>query len=311
MATMSARYTVIDGEVVAQERGGVRHQLVPDALGSTVALYDDSGTKTDTFSYWPYGEGSGRTGTTTMKFLFFGNNRSENGNSYYFGYNVYIAKNINFLQYSKSGKYTNNSIYIGMFLRYVNTLSALSINAPMSPPVKNLCDVFDPKNGKKGTVCAQNCIRKLSPEASGDLIAQRIQCMSKWCKNPQIKKDDCERFDDINPCGQVARSGQGPDCMVSMCPRSYNPCSRCYGLGQNSCTVVHEVLHCCGTDDIRPGKPDFEPGDHHGLLDDISHCIYLCSEWGKNGDPNGNFGCASAADDPADEDRPRKLQPFR
>ena len=72
MATMSARYTVIDGEVIAQERGGVRHQLVPDPLGSTVALYDDSGTKTDTFEYWPYGESAGRTGTTVVTFQYVG-----------------------------------------------------------------------------------------------------------------------------------------------------------------------------------------------------------------------------------------------
>jgi RHS repeat-associated protein len=86
MATMSARYTVIDGEVVAQERGGVRHQLVPDPLGSTVALYDDSGTKTDTFSYWPYGESSGRTGTTTAKFQYNGKNRYLKENNYYYVY---------------------------------------------------------------------------------------------------------------------------------------------------------------------------------------------------------------------------------
>lgn len=72
MATMSARYTVIDGEVVAQERSSVRHQLVPDPLGSVVALYDGSGTKTDTFQYWPYGESSGRTGTTTARFQYVG-----------------------------------------------------------------------------------------------------------------------------------------------------------------------------------------------------------------------------------------------
>ena len=72
MATMSARYTVIDGEVIAQERGGVRHQLVPDPVGSTIALYDDSGNKTDTFSYWPYGESAGRTGTTIAKFQYVG-----------------------------------------------------------------------------------------------------------------------------------------------------------------------------------------------------------------------------------------------
>jgi RHS repeat-associated protein len=72
MPTMSARYTVIDGEVIAQERSGVRHQLVPDPLGSTVALYNDAGTKIDTFQYWPYGESAGRTGTTVAKFQYVG-----------------------------------------------------------------------------------------------------------------------------------------------------------------------------------------------------------------------------------------------
>jgi RHS repeat-associated protein len=72
MPTMSARYTVIDGEVIAQERSGVRHQLVPDPLGSTVALYNDAGTKTDTFQYWPYGESAARTGTTVAKFQYVG-----------------------------------------------------------------------------------------------------------------------------------------------------------------------------------------------------------------------------------------------
>lgn len=72
MATMSARYTVIDGEVIAQERGGVRHQLVPDPLGSVVALYNGSGTKSDTFEYWPYGESAARTGTTVAKFQYVG-----------------------------------------------------------------------------------------------------------------------------------------------------------------------------------------------------------------------------------------------
>jgi RHS repeat-associated protein len=68
----TVRYTIIDGEVIAQERDGVRHQLVPDPLGSTVALYDSAGTKTDTFSYWPYGESAGRTGTTNIKMQYIG-----------------------------------------------------------------------------------------------------------------------------------------------------------------------------------------------------------------------------------------------
>ena len=63
---MKARYTVVDGEVIAQKRDGVRHLLVPDAQGSTVALMGSSSTITDTFEYWPYGEVRTRTGSTTM-----------------------------------------------------------------------------------------------------------------------------------------------------------------------------------------------------------------------------------------------------
>ena len=66
MATV--RYTVIDGEVLSESRGGVKRDYVPDPLGSTVALLDNTQTKTDTFSYWPYGEEASRTGTTPTPF---------------------------------------------------------------------------------------------------------------------------------------------------------------------------------------------------------------------------------------------------
>src|SRR5437879_1901250 len=63
---MKARYTVINGEVVAEKRNGVRRLYTPDPLGSTIALIDNTQTITDTFQYWPYGEESGRTGTTAI-----------------------------------------------------------------------------------------------------------------------------------------------------------------------------------------------------------------------------------------------------
>jgi len=68
----TARYTVIDGEVMAEKRGGVRSLYVPDPLGSTVALLDNTQAQTDTFSYWPYGENNVRTGTTPTPFQFVG-----------------------------------------------------------------------------------------------------------------------------------------------------------------------------------------------------------------------------------------------
>jgi len=68
----TVRYTVIDGEVIAEKRNGVRSLYVPDPLGSTVALLDNTQTKSDTFSYWPYGENDARTGTTATPFQFVG-----------------------------------------------------------------------------------------------------------------------------------------------------------------------------------------------------------------------------------------------
>jgi RHS repeat-associated protein len=68
----TVRYTVVDGEVLSELRGGVKRDYVPDPLGSTVALLDSTQTKTDTFQYWPYGESAGRTGTTATPFQYVG-----------------------------------------------------------------------------------------------------------------------------------------------------------------------------------------------------------------------------------------------
>ena len=69
---MKVRYTTLDGEIVAESRGGVRKQYVPDPLGSTVALLDGTQSITDTFRYWPYGEVASRTGTTPTPFQYVG-----------------------------------------------------------------------------------------------------------------------------------------------------------------------------------------------------------------------------------------------
>src|SRR5215469_1954152 len=69
---MKARYTVVEGEVIAEKRNGVRKLYVPDPLGSTVALLDNTQTQTDTFTYWPYGEATHVTGSTPTPFQFVG-----------------------------------------------------------------------------------------------------------------------------------------------------------------------------------------------------------------------------------------------
>src|SRR6059058_5585152 len=64
------RYEVIDGEIIAEKRSGVCMLCVPDAIGNTAALVDNTQTITDTFTYWPYGEESGGSGPrdTQMRF---------------------------------------------------------------------------------------------------------------------------------------------------------------------------------------------------------------------------------------------------
>lgn len=56
-------YATLDGEIVSETREGVERDYLPDSLGSTIALMDDTQTLTDTWTYWPYGEVASRAGT--------------------------------------------------------------------------------------------------------------------------------------------------------------------------------------------------------------------------------------------------------
>src|SRR5437763_6740502 len=69
---MKVNYTVVDGEVLSEDRNGTKRDYVPDPLGSTVALLDNTQTETDTFTYWPYGEMKAHAGTTGTPFRFLG-----------------------------------------------------------------------------------------------------------------------------------------------------------------------------------------------------------------------------------------------
>lgn len=68
----SVVYTNFNGRLVHENRGGVERGYVPDTLGSTIALVDSTGTITDTWSYWPYGEVASHTGSSTTPFTFVG-----------------------------------------------------------------------------------------------------------------------------------------------------------------------------------------------------------------------------------------------
>ncbi len=68
---MKVKYTVLDGEIISENRGGTISDYVPDSLGSTRFLLNSSQTATDSWDYWPYGEAVHVTGTnpTPMQFV--------------------------------------------------------------------------------------------------------------------------------------------------------------------------------------------------------------------------------------------------
>src|SRR5471030_2003064 len=69
---MSVTYTTINGQIVYENRNGVQRHYVPDTLGSTIALMDSTGTITDTYTYWPFGEIRNHTGPSVTPFTYGG-----------------------------------------------------------------------------------------------------------------------------------------------------------------------------------------------------------------------------------------------
>ena len=65
-------YLTWEGEILSETRSGVESDYLPDPLGSTSALLNSSQVKTDTFSWWPYGEQRSHLGTSTTSFGYLG-----------------------------------------------------------------------------------------------------------------------------------------------------------------------------------------------------------------------------------------------
>lgn len=68
----TVRYTVANGQILAEKRAGNYRFYRSDGLGSTVSLYDSNQTKTDSFTYWPYGETRTSSGSSGTKYKFVG-----------------------------------------------------------------------------------------------------------------------------------------------------------------------------------------------------------------------------------------------
>ena len=63
-------YLTWEGEILSETRSGVESDYLPDPLSSTAALLNSSQVKTDTFSWWPFGEQRTHVGTSVTPFGF-------------------------------------------------------------------------------------------------------------------------------------------------------------------------------------------------------------------------------------------------
>ena len=66
-------YTTINGQIVCENRGGVKTLFMPDTLGNVIETRNmDTGAQTSSTTYWPYGEVRTQTGTNPSPFGFCG-----------------------------------------------------------------------------------------------------------------------------------------------------------------------------------------------------------------------------------------------
>ena len=241
---LKARYTVVDGEVIAEKRSGVRHQLVPDPLGSTIALLDNTQTQTDTFTYWPYGEEQSRTGTTATPLRFVGT----------------------------LGYYRDSSIRTYVRARYLSTQQGrwmtqdpigfeggdLNLHRYAGNQPTNLTDA----TGKYTTIGCTDQQKKQIRIAMDDLCVRLkylsllpgnfpgLACLKSRCGLAsgghgaviRCAKPGYRLCASATVC---AGTPQGPRQGIYLCPHAWDPRPFPIGCGCLGSTIVHELVHSC------------------------------------------------------------------
>lgn len=233
---MKARYTVAYGEVIAQKRSGTRSLLVPDPLGSTVALFDAAQTKTDTWSYFPYGEVKTRTGTTTLPFQFVGSLGYYNDSSS----KTYVRAR--YLDTGKGRWVTEDPI--GFDESDSNLYSYVANNATSQTDPAGLYKANDPcKCNPKGKSCNQIC----------DMARRLPKCVDPRNGAGPVCCGTTE-------CACIFPYSMPPEYRLGKCP------------GLDLCITIHETGHFPDVSACVPGKGLWRPPWRPGVDKTLSEC---------------------------------------
>lgn len=244
----TVRYTVIDSEVIAEKRSGVRRQYIPDPLGSTIALLDSTQAKTDTFTYWPYGEESNRTGTTATPFRYVGTlgYYRDSATKNYVRERYIEAKlgrwvtedPIRFLSGDYNlYRYVTNSPSV--FVDFFGTFKVINCSSKTAQRIKeqfdNACN-----RAEKFARCIYKCCPDVKPPKP-----EQPSCIQALCTNPNLVfrcksalASDCTPYHpsvpDLKPCARTVNGSY-----IVICPPFE-------GTQCGNCTVIHELIHACG-----------------------------------------------------------------
>ena len=280
---MTARYTVIEGEIISQTRGAARRECGPDANGNTVALINDSSTVTDTFTYWPYGEVKTRTGTTPTPFQFGG------GAGYYTNDvgTVYVRLRT-FHPTIGSWLTVDHAWPSEPPYSYAHNAPTVLIDPSGSDPVPKIDGCGDKKSHFNDAViafcrdfrrqdlqsCLENCFTRCRTlPFPSEKIKARLKCMQDWCQKPKIKCVDCRTVRGAAGACAFVYGSPGSNCTIHICKDSFYAAGKCfYEAGKPRLTFptfIHELGHCCGNAGAGTSKA-------HQQLDELSVCMTEC-----------------------------------
>lgn len=263
-------YLTVNGEILSETRNGVRSDYIPDPQGSTAALINSSGTITDTFTWWPFGEQRSHVGSSVTPMGYLGTlgyyTNWSNG-SIYVRRRVLLPNLARWLTvdllwpqrapfvYAKS-----SPIRMGdpSGLSPVNDRSSSNDRAQLA--LDDLCAISAKLSAGNLliVVAFNNCVKGSGCDRLNDDI---IDCLS-WPCDPRtptqvwldtnVGNSSC-----VGECGYTDAWGN-----VHICSdQCGNPKAGCNHFGIDAAyhmVLIHEVLHTCGVD--HPGTKGY-PAD--------------------------------------------------
>ena len=288
---MSVRYTTVDGQVLCENRGGVKTLFMPDTLGNVIETRNmDTGAQTSSTTYWPYGEVRTQTGTNPSPFGFCGvwGYYTQTGQptyvrARYYRPNLGRWQTVDPLWPAEATyNYTSNQ---PTFVLDPAGLAAFGGKTVGCPPVVTsslnaLCTMLRGFWKPNSINDINECVAKSSAKlgiACPSVTPSLIRCLGNFCETGYVgcndPRIDCSRAVGRAPSCTIPDDGghnlgtliavgwiigyipiENPMGGILICPDSHKN-GRADGLGGVpgiSDTLLHEMLHTCG---VGHGKP--------------------------------------------------------